>query len=41
LTDMSTEEIKKLMSQHPLDAKDYDPYAVQMKIRVGFVKKSN
>jgi len=35
---VSTEEIKKLMSQHPLDAKDYDPYSVQMKIRVGYLK---
>jgi hypothetical protein len=35
---MSTEEVKKLMSEHTLDRKDYDPYAVQMKIRVGYVK---
>ena len=38
---MSTEEIKKIMSQNPLDAKDYEPCDVQMKIRVGFLKKSN
>jgi hypothetical protein len=36
---MSIEEIKKLMSEHPLDEKDFDPYAVQMKIRSGFNNK--
>ena len=36
---MSIEEIKKLMSEHPVDEKDFDPYAVQMKIRIGFSNK--
>jgi len=36
---MSIEEIKKLMSELPLDEKDFDPYAVQMKIRIGFNNK--
>jgi len=36
---MSIEEIKKLMSELPLDEKDFDPYAVQMKTRIGFNNK--
>ena len=36
---MSIEEINKLMSELPLDEKDFDPYAVQMKIRIGFNNK--
>jgi len=35
---LSIEEIRKLLSQHSLDAKDYDPYAVQLKIRIGYSK---
>jgi hypothetical protein len=35
---MTIEEMKKLMAEHPLERKDFDPYNVQMKIRVGFNK---
>jgi len=37
---MSIEEIKKLVSEHPLDEKDFEPYAVQMKIRIGLVTRN-
>ena len=35
---MSIEEMKKMMADHPLERTDYDPYVVQMKLRVGFNK---
>jgi|GEM_PF-3158609 len=37
---MSIEEIKKLVSEHPLDEKDFELYAVQMKIRIGLVTRN-
>jgi len=35
---MTIDEMKKMMAEHKLDRKDYDPCDVQMKIRVGFEK---
>ena len=33
---LSTEELRKIYSEHKLEREDYDPQAVQMKLRVGF-----